>query len=144
MGRNFELIDEEVEDFGEDDENGLTPEGQQLWNNIARQELPRPKAKVPVLTYSCEAELESIKIQIKKMIQHSLNVINDCDEIINEYKTEKEYLAGDAKIAKTLHGNLIGRLKRLLNGKEVFDFPVKIPDTLPPPEKSVLYYKPRR
>lgn len=147
MSEGFTLEDDinDDGDFGENDENGLTEEGQQMWKVISEQELPRAMARarsLPVNTL--EKQLGFIQTQIKKMIQHSKNVIRDCDEIIETYRDEKQYLAGDAKVAKTLHSKLIVRLTRLLDSQEVFDFEVKIEEKVEDTRPIPLFYKPKR
>jgi len=106
----------------------LTPEGQQIWDNVCslieierggyeyKPPLP-PKPKKP--TYA-ELENEFIRSQLRVMINNSKKVVADCDIILENIKEMEDYLKSDAKVARYIHGNIVIRLERILNGQIVF------------------------
>ena len=132
-------------DIPEDDED-LTEEGEQMWKNIASQLLEQEIDDMPTAFVSCNPYKEAYKemqIGIAEMIQNSKNVIKDCDEIIIQFSTEKEYLASDAKVAKTMHLRLIDRLIKLYKGEQIFNPRIKLPDIKANPVLSASYYNPK-
>lgn len=109
----------------------LSEEGQQLWNMIGinpdRDEnedmqgiitgatmLVRGKRKMPVME-------KNMRIELKKLIQNSCLVIRDCElQIAYHTKRENYFKANEAKVALTIHINLIDRITTILNGSRVF------------------------
>lgn len=114
----------------------LTPEGQELWNNIEsimrlnKGKSLLPKKRLPKIDLN-EIALMCIRTEIRKMIRNSELVIEQCDQVIATYKTKEEYYTSDAKVAKRLHTNLIERLKRVLNYKPAFDHQILVDDEGP-------------
>lgn len=115
------------------DRGELTEEGKKMWKDIENLEklisgeslLPVNKPK-RIRINQFEIGLTFVRLEIKRMIENSKRVIVDCDKIIKTYKTQREYLASDAKVAKSIHQNLIDRLQRILEYKPAFDHEIKV------------------
>lgn len=103
----------------------LTDEGSRMWSNLTayveadkNKEDLQPK-KLEIDPYKIEHDY--LRLEIRKMIENSKMVIQDCNNIIIACLTKEEYYASEARIAKTIHTNLIGRLQRILDGQGNFD-----------------------
>lgn len=113
----------------------LTDEGKKMWDNLIAIEaqtagtpiipaIPKPKKERP---NPYKIELDFIRLEIKKMIYNSTLVVEDCNFILEKFKTKEEYYLSDAKVAKTLHLRLIERYKNLLDGIPAFDHEIVLP-----------------
>ncbi len=109
----------------------LTPDGKQLLENIDNyEEVLNPTPEAPVdnrpkklKTSADRFEVLRLKREMQLMIDNSRLVVRDCGEVISRYKSAEEYITSDAKVAKTIHENLIIRLERVMNGGEAFPAP---------------------
>jgi hypothetical protein len=67
-----------------------------------------------------------LRDELRRMIKNSELVVAGCKDIIATYKTKVEYIKSDAKVAMSLHQNLIIRLKRVLEYTPAFDYDITI------------------
>lgn len=115
--QSFDLIDDT---FDRDAKN--------LWANIAKYEKLLSGESILEVEIEDEEdlaprelELNYIRKELGVIINHSKSVVEECDKILAECTSIKEYLLSDAKVARSLHNNLIARLTRVLNYKPAFD-----------------------
>lgn len=114
------------------EERDLTPEGQQLLENILSYGKVGTKQKVMVSTENktrkskYQIELERIKRELCIMLLTSKMVIEDAKLIVKEIETPEEYMKSDAKIAITLHEKNVDRLERVLLGMTAYQNPIHI------------------
>lgn len=107
----------------------LTDEGKKIWENLSSymvleaggSVLPKQARPRKIKLSISELENEFFKLEIKRLIRNSKMVIEDCEAILERCSTMHEYIANDAKVAKTVHTNLIERLKRVLDLIPAFD-----------------------
>lgn len=123
----------------------LTEEGRKMWENIANFEklsqgmsILAPERLKKLKLNMFEIELMFIRTEVRKMIKNSQRVIEECEEIIKKCKTKEEYFKCEARVAKTIHTNLIERLQRILDLNEAFDHKIFVDEE----EKRYVVKKP--
>lgn len=107
----------------------LTPEGEKILNNVLNFEHLislfvdgeyKPPEPPTTQRPKSEVDLSNMKLELIKMIVNSKMVVRDCEEILMKLNDVEAYMLNDAKIAKTIHLNLIDRLERVLLGMSAF------------------------
>ena len=112
----------------------LTDEGKKIWENMSSYQvlseggtlLPIKRVKKIRINLH-EIENEFFRLELKRLIRNSQMVIEDCDGILKKCRTMHEYIANDAKVAKTIHTNMIERFTKLLNLIPAFEHEIILP-----------------
>jgi hypothetical protein len=106
----------------------LTPEGQKLLDTIlsyANLSVEPGDQDGPPNNVNkkgrWQLEAERLRLEMTKMMINSIMVVEDCNEIIKQITTADGYINCDAKVAKTLHTNLVSRIQKILSGQPAFD-----------------------
>jgi len=116
-------------------EGELTEEGKKMWQNIMDYgtiingnplETPRKPRKVKISVEKIENDF--YRLEIRRMIHNSKLVIQDCDRILQKCENIQDYISSDAKVAKTIHSNLINRLEKILKFSPAFEHEITLPD----------------
>lgn len=123
-------------DFNEED---LTPEGLEMWRMIQasngnadfvvemmeektarKTRRTRPMTVAPVV--EPQPEVQRMRIELRRLQQNSRIVVKECEDMMKVFLEKEQYFKlNEARVAKTIHTNLIERLDRILNGGSAFD-----------------------
>lgn len=121
-------------------EGELTEEGKKMWQNlmdyatlVTGNSIDPPKKPKKLKINIHEIENSFYRLELRRLIHNSELVIKDCDKILDKCRTMEDYIKNDAKVAKTIHTNLIMRLKRVLNMLPAFEHEIILPDEVEKP-----------